>query len=50
MSSEQNFELNPDTALLASLLHRVWLDAIEEKLPLNDVWYRVAARSKELRA
>lgn len=41
---------NPDTGLLAAELHSAWSDAIEEKLPIKDAWYRVAARAKELRA
>ena len=41
---------DPDTELLASELHLVWLDAFKEGLlSLDQVWYRVAARAKELR-
>jgi hypothetical protein len=36
--------------LLASNLYGAWSDAIEEGLSLNDIWYRVATRAKELRA
>jgi hypothetical protein len=44
------FEHNPDTELLASHLHLAWTDAFDEGLGLNEVWYRVAARAKQLRA
>lgn len=41
---------NPDTGLLASMLHKAYLDATDEGLSINDTWYRVAERAKELRA
>jgi hypothetical protein len=42
-------EHNPDTQPLATELHRAWLDALDEGLSLNETWYRVAIRAKQLK-